>query len=97
MTLLLQVAHRVAVQDCDGLVELRFHLELPLPSEVRRNDDEDTISQPSCAKLLENHAGLDGLAQTHLIAQEIAMRIVADDTVDDAHLMRLDVNSGGIE
>ena len=58
------------------LVEVHHHLGNPLSDQSLRCDDQRALDQPAELESPQDEPGLDGLAQTDLVRQEIAHPIV---------------------
>ena len=82
LLLAFQIADSVGIQDIEGLIELRVHLELPLADQVGRDNDQHSLGAASGSKLLDHHTGFNCLAQADLVAQEKSVRVVGDDFVN---------------
>ena len=89
-----EVADGIRIEDSECLVELRLEFELPLPSQIRRDDNQATLHDSSCPEFLEDHSSLDRLPKTNLIAKQIAMWVVGDHAVNYADLVRFHINPG---
>ena len=59
-------------------VEVGLHFGHPLAHQSLRGDDERPLDQASELKFPHDETGLDGLAQTDLVRQEIAHPVVGD-------------------
>ena len=84
----------LGVIEGEWLVELGVQLPEPLAGEVRRGDDQHPLDHAAGAQLLQHQAGLDGLAQAHLVRQQVAVRRVLHHPMGYEHLMRLDLQAG---
>ncbi|HEY3672016.1 MAG TPA: hypothetical protein VGN51_13850 [Acidimicrobiia bacterium] len=69
--------HQAVAADLDRLrryletfAELLVQLVAPLLAETRGRQHEDAASETTQHQLLEDQAGLDGLAETHLVGQD---------------------------
>ena len=72
-----QFLHQRAVHDAEVEAELVPHLLLPLDLQRRGADDQDAPGTVADDEFQGRHAGLDGLAQAH---------VVGDEQVDPRHL-----------
>jgi hypothetical protein len=61
---------RVGVDDLEVEVELPPKLDLPLPLEHRRAEDQDATDAATEQKLFEHEAGLHGLAEANAIGEQ---------------------------
>src|SRR5688572_24579907 len=48
-------------------------------------------------ELADDHARLDRLPETYLVCKEVALDRILEDTANDVHLMRVDVDARGDE
>lgn len=63
------LGHQLAVDDDEVQTEFLPHLVLPLQRQARRADDHRSPRAMPQEELLEDEAGLDGLAQSDVIGQ----------------------------
>ena len=77
-----------------GFNELKFlakvqpHFSLPLTHQPLRCNDQDASRHPTQFQFAENQARFNGLAQPHLIRQQVANAVAAHGTVQRIQLMR---------
>ena len=64
------VAHRLGVDDREVETELLGHLVLPLQAESGRADDDDRAGPVAQQQLLDDQAGLDGLAEADVVGEQ---------------------------
>ena len=64
------LGHQLAVDDDEVQAELLAHLVLPLQRQARRADDDHGAGPVPQQQLLEDQAGLDGLAQADVVGEQ---------------------------
>jgi hypothetical protein len=67
-----QLAHQVAVDDAELEAELVAHLVAPLDLQARGADDQHGPGAVAQQELLDDQAGLDGLAEADVVGDEQA-------------------------
>ena len=72
----------------EGLAKMQVQLRLPLPHQPLRRHDQDALDQAAQLQLAQDQASLDGLAETHLIRQQVAHPRAADRALQGIELMR---------
>ncbi len=68
-------------------VELLAQLDLPLAQHRLRRQDQDALRAPGEPRLPQQQAGLDGLAQPHLVGDQQPRRPVRVEALERAHLV----------
>ena len=87
----------VPAEQAEEGVELVEELRHPLEGEVLGHDHQHALGEAQLAQAGEDEAGLDGLAETHLVGEDEARGAVGEDAAGGAHLVREDVDAGGEE
>ncbi len=75
------------IEDAEEQVEAAQHLHQPLVQEAFRNQDQHAPGTLGNELLVQDHAGLDGLAQAHLVGQQHPWRIAICHLVGDVELV----------
>ena len=65
-----------------------LHFRHPLGSDAFGRDDQDSPNQPAQLELAHDQTGLDGLAETHLVGQQIAHTVSGDGPGQGVDLVR---------
>ena len=69
------------------LIEMRFHLADPLAYDACGSNYEDALDQPADLEFAQHQPGLNGLAQTYFIGQQIANALARHSTRQCVNLM----------
>jgi len=78
-------------------VELLAHLFLPLDGQRRWRDDQDPFGPVTGDQFLDNDGRLDGLAEAHLVANQVAMVVGVQNLVGGLDLVWLDIDAAPFE
>ena len=70
------------------LVEVGLHFRHPLGSDSLRRDNQCPTHQPAQLEFAHDQTGLDGLAETHLVGQQVAHAVAGDGTGQGVDLVR---------
>jgi hypothetical protein len=84
----LQCADVVAQHELELLVEVGLHFRHPLGSDSLRRDDQCPTHQSAQFELAHDQPGLDGLAETHLVGQQVAHAVTGDGPRQGVDLVR---------
>ena len=76
------------LDELELLAEVQAHFGLPLAHQSLGRHHQDALHPATQFQFAQHQAGLDGLAQAHLIGQQVANAVAADGAVQRIELVR---------
>ena len=76
------------LDELELLTKVQTHFRLPLAHQPLGRHHQDALHPATQFQFAQHQAGLDGLAETYLIGQQVANAVAADGTVQRIELVR---------
>ncbi len=84
----MQGADVVAQHELELLVEVGLHFRHPLSGNTFGRDNQGSAHQSAQLEFAHDQPGLDGLAETHLVGQQVAHAVAGDGPGQGVDLVR---------
>ena len=84
----MQCADVVTQNGLELFVEVGLHFRYPLGGDIFGRDDQGSAHQPAQLEFAHDQPGLNGLAETHLVGQQVTHTVARDGAGQGVNLVR---------